>query len=235
MKLLTNITVFNKDIDMIPLMLTIASQLKYKTLRRTQGVHVEATRAHQHIMTIWDCGESKPYKALNKKINELAKTLYQDINIKVTFTYENDIKSNPKNQYNESCMMYPYKEYRENSDVNLDQQFGYSTDEIYNMRKIANQEWSRYCQKKQQQEHKKLHEKSKQVGMWEYLEQHTQYMLTSTMLPNDKVREAARLIVKYKGLHDEQFRLFDLKNQSVNYLYKFKKLSEDEVLDIANI
>lgn len=235
MKLLTNITVFNKDIDMIPLMLTISNKLKYKLLRRTQGIHLQANREHQHIMSIWDCGDNKPYKALNKKLNEIAKNLYHDIVIKVTFTYENDVRSNPKNKYNESCMMYPFKEYKSDSDINLDQQFGYSTDELYNMRKLANQEWTRTLNKRATEEHKKQQEKSKQMGMWQYLEQHTQHMLITTMLPSDKVRETARLILKYKLICDEQFRLYDLKNQSVNYLFKFKKLSEDEVLDLANI
>ena len=235
MKLITNITVFNKDIDMIPLMLTISNTLKYKSLKRTQGIHLQAARAHQHIMTIWEIGDSKPYKALNKKINEIAKTLYQDITIKVTFTYENDVKSNPKNTYSESCMMYPFKEYKSDSDIDYDQQSGYSHDELCNMRKIANQEWERTLTKRANIEHKKKVEKNKQVSMWEYLEQHTHHMKVTIMSPSDKVREAARLILKYKAISDEQFRLYDLKNQSVNYLYKFRKLSEDEVLDLANI
>jgi hypothetical protein len=36
-------------------------------------------------------------------------------------------------------------------------------------------------------------------------------------------------------MEDEEFRIHDLKNQAVNYLFKYKKLTEDEVLDIANI
>lgn len=235
LKCITNITVFDEHIDMLPLMLTIGNELKYKTLYRTQGVHREANRPHQHVMTIWECGDNKAYKALNKKINILAQEIYQNIIMKVTFTYNNGVKSNSKNEYSENCMMYPYKEYKSDADINYNQQFGYTVEHIHNMRKIAHQEWNRIKENKAKEECRKKLEQNKKLGLYEYLTQHTHHMLTSTLVPTEKVRETARLILKYKLTLDEGFKLHDLKNQSVNYLYKYNKLTEDEVLDLANI
>jgi hypothetical protein len=237
LRLITNITIFNEDIKFVPIIQTISNQLKYKLLYTTQGVHRQASRVHQHIMCIWDCTGCRTYKALNKKLNEMIKQLemFKFIDIKTTFTYSNGVKSNPKNLYTESCMMYPYKEYENDVNIDLDKQYGYSKDHIFNMRKIANEEWKRKLAKEAKAEHEKQLKICKKKSLWDYLEQHTQHMLTTSMYANDKVRETARLILRYKSMEDEEFRIHDLKNQAVNYLYKYKKLTEDEVLDIANI
>ena len=237
LRLITNITIFNESIVFTPIIQTISNELKYKLLYTTQGVHTQANRTHQHVMCIWDCSGCRTYKALNKKINEMKNKLemYKDIDIKTTFTYSNGVKSNPNNTYTETCMMYPYKEYETDIEINLANQFGYRTEDIYNMRRIANQEWKRKLAKDAKKAHDQAVKTNKKVQLYDYLENHTQHMLTTSMYANDKVRETARLILRYKSKEDEEFRIHDLKNQAVNYLFKYKKITEDEVLDIANI
>ena len=188
-------------------------------------------------VTIRNCKNKKAYKALNKKIQEIWKKniLYNNIGIHVTFCYNNGIKSNPKHTYTETCMMYPYKEYATDTDIDYNNQFGYLQSEIHNMRKIAHQEWTRIKENKAKEEYRKKLATDKKVGLYHYLTQRTQHLLTQSLSPTEKVRETARLILQYKLTQDEGFKLHDLKNQSVNYLFKFSKLTEDEVLDLANI
>ena len=183
LRLITNITIFNEDIKFAPILHDISNELKYKLLYTTQGIHRQASRTHQHIMCIWDCSGCRTYKALSKKITEMKNKLvmYEGIDIKTTFTYSNGIKSNPNNLYTESCMMYPYKEYETDMEIDLEKQFGYTTEHIYNMRKIANEEWKRKLAKDAKKAHDQQIKSCKKIALWDYLEQHTQHMLTTSM------------------------------------------------------
>lgn len=237
-KVLLSLTIFDEDIILCPFLQTIANLTKYKIHKKTTGVHRQANRVHRHLMIIYDIENNRQYKSFNKKCQNIWKSIemYKDIPLKATFTYNNNgFKSNPKHQYDESCLMYPFKEYPHDNDIEYDYQKGFLYEELHEMRATAHAKWMETLATKQLKEKKKDESQHKKLQLYKYLNQKTHYMRTSSITHDRKIRETVVLILEYKHQIDDSFRLYDLKNLAVNYLWKHNLISHFEILEILNM
>ena len=238
-KLILSLTIFDEEINLHAFLSLFQQELGYDRLKQTTGVHEHAHRIHRHFMVIYKVAEGdKIYKTLNKKAHTLWKSiqLYDKIDFKVTFTYNNDgYKSNPKNVYDETCLMYPFKEYKKDDDIEYSMQHGYSIPELHSMRAEAHAKWNKVCQAKQKKQQEEAAKTNKKEQLYLYLEQKTQYMRTSQMPHVRKIRETVLLILDYKKQVDESFRVYDLKNIAINYLFKYSMMTEHDIVEILNL
>ena len=237
-KLILSLTIFNEHVDYIPYLIQFECVTRYSLENLTTGVHTDASRVHRHVMIIYNTNGEKAYKTLNKKCQTIWKqiSLYDNMKLQVTFTYNNDgYKSNPRNSYDETCLMYPFKEYSHNNEIEYDFQKGFYEDELHDMREKAHRKWSKYLKDKQKDQEDKIAKENKKKQLYIYLEQHTQYMLTEPLTQHRTIKETIVLILKYKKEYDESFRIHDLKNIAVNFLWKYNRIGHEGILELINM
>ena len=167
MKVILTLTIFSIDHDLITYSATqyikhLANELDYEIKKVSTGKHIDASRPHYHIMFCMDTAhrtdasgntiESKIYKTLNEKIHRIINMEYpskevadkfRDTERKISFIYEGQNKKFKKKTivYNEQSMKYPFKEYDSIDKVEMELQYGYTYQEIEQMRNLAHQEW----------------------------------------------------------------------------------------------
>ncbi len=226
MKLLTNFTIFSEHIDHDKWLQIVAKDCNLKLEKYIKGCHREAPRVHIHIMAIWTA--SIPIKYLNQKISRMKNNYeeFKNVDIRTCFTYQDNIyRSNPKNEYNESVMMYPLKEYNAFHDEIAYQ--GFTPLEVENMRKEASKIWDRIKEKKT-----KLKETKRGVNdLYKYIDQFTDHMNMSYPSYADKKKEILKIILKYKKEKEDKIYFNQLKDLTINYLYSRNKITEYDIIE----
>jgi len=173
--ILITLTIFSLETELIEWLATefiqrLCKNLKYIVKLITTGRHIDASRPHYHIMFAVNTDKQKTYKGegLKSKIQRVSKSIAcsnKDIDtiwksvlnsgsqFKVSFVKEGEPKSYKKKtiNYGTEAMRYVFKEYNENSQIELTLQTGFSTAELHAMRESANMEW-RIVKKKQSDE-----------------------------------------------------------------------------------
>lgn len=229
---ITNFTIIADSIPVENYITIMTHDLGYKPLKYTCGIHREASRVHTHLMVIWDTSGCYKFKALNKKIQGIFKLCPKVIKPdRITYSYHTRISGIEK-QYNESCLMYPFKEYENFDYIDLDHQYGYTEEELEDMRKTAHELWIKSQKMNEYEKTRAEKEKLKYEQLKLHLDKVTIHEYDRL---EDKIADIAEAILDHKFKTQDKFRINDLKNQAVNYLYLGKKITNHDVLNICSI
>lgn len=243
MKVAITYTIFTEDYFFIEwyssyYTVKIGEKLKYKLLKRTVGKHEDSTRPHYHICCIYELQEgAKEYKTLNEKILRTVDDIefhkdYPNIEKKISFIYEGQQKTFKKKikLYNESYLQYPFKEYKNDTDIDRKLQYGFKDEELDTMRKCANIEWLDVKRKREQQNILAIEKKQEQ-------EKETDYVLNSLeTLPEGLsydilIRKTIKYILEYCKLNNINVRTSSLKDKAINYLFHAGYITGDEIIE----
>jgi hypothetical protein len=255
--ILITLTIFSVEQTLIQWLATefileLCKSLKYYVKLITTGKHVHASRPHYHIMFAVSTNRQKTYKGegLKSKIHREAKLIgcsnkeidlmFKKIvsngsNFKVSFVKENEPKKFKKKQinYGIEAMRYPFKEYTENDQIEINLQQGFSTAELYAMRESANMEW-RIVRKKQNDEAlTNIAKKEEFENEREYLKTHLDnYIITST---DDTIRHTMDGIWKYTKIMYQKNRIQRIQytqvaNRAINFLVLEGYLDHNEII-----
>jgi len=237
--LLTGYTVHgNLDYNFHQLDDYFKNDLKYKKIAQTYGVHSLASREHYHVYTLWDVSGCKCLKTLDKPFHKYKKTLNlaKQIKISLSFCYNKvAYRSNPKHNFRIFAMAYAYKEYASFNEIDIEKQFNLSDQAMEELREYSNAMFTDACNKRKKEEDKKKEQETKKQQLYEHLDIKTQYMNYETLLMSVKIRDIVRETLIYKKINNDSFRLNDLKNQAVNYLYNRGKVSEDDIIEMLGL
>lgn len=260
MKVILTLTIFSIDHDLIVYSSTeyikhLAKELDYKIIKITTGKHIDASRPHYHIMFLLDTAhrkdtsgnliESKIYKTLNEKVHRIINMEYpskeiadkfRDTERKISFIYEGQNKKFKKKTivYNEQSMKYPFKEYDDISKIEMELQYGFTYQEIEQMRNLAHQEWLDVKHKIAKQQAIEISKKDTHIAMKEYLNQYL------TPFRNENVEKLVRrtrcLIWDWKTIQYEKglitsTRSAGIKDEALSFLKFNHYCTSEELID----
>jgi len=260
MYVILTLTIFSIDQDVIQYSAThyikhLAKELDYKIIKVTTGKHIDASRPHYHIMFMLDTAhrkdisgnpiESKIYKTLNEKIHRIINMEYpskeiadkfRDTERKISFIYEGQTKKFKKKTivYNEQSMKYPFKEYDSIDKIEMELQYGYTYEELSQMRNLAHQEWLDVKSKQAKQQAIEINKKDNHIAMKEYL---NQYLAPFKNEPVDKlVRKTRCLIWDWKTIQYEKglitsARSAGIKDEAISFLKFNHYCTSAELID----
>jgi len=250
-KLILTITAFTENYEIVRFLaddyiIQLGSILNYTVLKSTCGKHVDASRPHHHIMVCYDVSGAKVFKTLNEKIHRSFTLIqypsedigkeFNTLEKKYSFIYEGEQKKlkGKVRLYDESAMCYPFKEYKQNSEIPYELQKGYEYKEIQEMRKVANVSWCEILRQRAQQQALDIEKKENEKSMTEYLKEK---MISKTGDANSLVKYIIHEIWRYKK---EQYkkgtinsvRVGAIRDQAISFLVFEDYITIEETDDI---
>lgn len=253
MKVIINYTVFGFDasdsiFDNISYMTvrhkSFMEELGYELLKFTVGVHRNAERMHLHFHTVNEIGDKKMYKTLPAKIKRLKAYSDHDLphpkfmipKIKITVKYEEEDGYDTR-----KSLAYPLKEYDTNEcmfkDIDFDDVFGITLEELYDLRAYANSLYKEYVLKYNERQKQQEDKKDKKMALYDHLDK----VIVTTNIPdyNGEVCTIVRYTVKqmliYYKMNNQNFSIHQLKNVAINYLYFKEIIDERQICVYAQI
>lgn len=215
----------------------VARALKYRLVHVISGRHCKSNtgKVHWHINMIIETDEkdARKYKDFGSKFRRLKinvpkeyKELFPE-NYKIKYYYD----SSPV--YDESCMGYPLKEYSDFTEIPLKLQYGYTDDEIENLRQKAHKIW---VKKYTEYEAKQKEEQQLQ----EYLDDNVYFDNFVEINPLIKIRQVIRQILLYRKIQNRKgqiksIQLTRLRDQATSYLYFKNLITEADILEELRI
>lgn len=252
MKVLITLTTFTEDLELMSYinddyLHQIGNKLGYKLIKSTSGKHIDASRPHYHTHVCYDCSGAKVYKTLNEKIGRLFLELlypseyvgikFKEVEKKISFIYEGQQKKFKKKiiLYDESSMCYCFKEYKKDCEIPFDYQKGYSTEELKEMRKVANVYWCEVLRKRNQQQQVDLEKKDEEQNLRVYL---GEKMKNKSGDVHDLVKHVKHSILEYRKKQYKKgtlntIRMSALKDQAISFLYFNDYITNEEVDEIT--
>lgn len=248
------LTIFSEDKEFITYMATnyildIMKMLGYKVNRVSSGKHIEANQPHWHIMYDVNTQNGKIYKTLNQTLIRKAidlefptkriADLFRDSEIKISFIYEGQEKKNKKRVfvYGKSYMRYVYKEYNSIDQVDMDLQYGLTSDEIEILRKQGHSEWLILKDKQQREIANQIAEKDEYKSFSAYLEQYLS-MHKNSDNSEQLIHRAMVCIWQFKKMQYDlgrckSIRVSSVKDQAVSWLVFNHYISEEEIVSMT--
>lgn len=252
MKVIVMITVFNTEYGVREMFLRTISDLgkefKWKTIKQTYGIHRQASRSHQHITTVFECGDNKVWKILTDKIKR-SKTWHGDW---IKYIEEKELKYKISHTYSDqegydeaAALRYNFKEYGTDEtmwmDVTdwkketiLDTIFtGVTQLEAEAMRRVANTQYEAVKEKRAKDEQDKLNKENKRLRLFEYIK--ARETINSATGIYEKVQQVVCAIMRFNKEEGTNFRLTALKDTAVNWLYQEGYITELEICEYIHI
>lgn len=254
------LTIFSENDEFIQFLATsyidqIFKNLGYKLEKITAGKHIEATRPHFHIMYKGNIAKSKIWKGLNSKIQRDGKKLsfpskecaeiYRSLkpeDFKISYLYQGEHKLHNKKVvvFGEEAMRYPFKEYTDFDQINLEIQHGFTVPELKALHEQASQEWRIVLQKRQQQLQQQLKDKDDFENLMGYLKDEMDKIYFPNIDITTLIKKAQTIIWKYKKQQYKKkdvksIRVSSVKDQAISFLVFNDYITpEDIVLFLDN-
>ncbi|AXQ65640.1 MAG: putative replicase [Cressdnaviricota sp.] len=257
MKVIIILTVFDVTIDTRTLFLdrlcALGKEFNWELTRQSFGIHRQATRAHTHITTVFDCGDTKVWKILADKIkrSDAWKTycannehsmklsaLEKELKVKITHKYSDH------EDYDEgAALRYNLKEYESDKAMwndltklgdDLHAIFrGINKEEAEGMRQVANDTYTAVKDKRAKDEQDKLNKENKRMRLFEYIKARETIQKSSGM--PYMVQQVVCAILRFNKEEGTNFRITSLKDIAVNWLYQEGYVTEIDICEYLHI
>jgi len=231
----------------------LAKEFKWDIKKQTYGIHRQASRSHQHITTVFNCGDGKVWKILTDKIKRSVswrsfsgneqhakhmKQLEKELKVKITHKYSNE------EGYDEAAALrYNFKEYGDDKTMWGDvMKLGEDSETIFGgvskleaeaMRLVANTQYEAVKDKRAKDEQDKLNKENKKLRLFDYIR--TRETIDKTSGIHYMVQQVVCAILRFNKEENTNFRLSSLKDTAVNWLYQEGHITELEICEYIHI
>ena len=209
--------------------------INYDIVCLSVGLHLDASRPHCHIGHLINTNSDKEIKNWDKSLRPLLLEfiqLFKDkIDLKISFN------SKVEETDRMAVLAYPLKEYRKFNDILLLKRFiNLSDEEIEQLRIFAHSKWIEVLAGKAKKAKDKQQTEDTLEQKWLYIDEQilVDKIQFYSLIMEDKVRLIMRWLLQYQKKQYEQsqkrsFRVSNLKETAMNYLYLKNMISENDI------
>lgn len=250
--IIITLTIFSEDETFITFMATSYIEQTFKNLgyeldKITSGKHIDATRPHWHIMFKGNIAQSRTWKGLDSKIRRESKHLefpskacadiFREADYKISYLYQGEHKLHKKKVvvFGEEAMRYPFKEYTDFDQIDLEIQHGWTKPELRALWEQASQEWRIVKKKRNDQMIQQLKEKDEFEDLISYLKNNLKTYVEHTVCIGTLILHTETLIWTYKKdcykkKQVKSIRVASVKDQAISFLVFNDYISPEQIV-----